>query len=144
MNKEKISFPRLRSFVFWLFVVLVMLFAIFVPHNVRGKAWGSDNTAALTGNPSDNSAKKTAWDKLPCGGMIIRQGTDREVPKIILERINEVIAVERGCLEPYFVENAIFILCVETKYKGPEYNIYTVRINRNGRKFWESDKKVCR
>jgi hypothetical protein len=76
--------------------------------------------------------------------MVIHYGADREAPKILLDRVDEVIAAGRGCLEPHFTDHALFVLCVETKYHGKDFSVYLIRLNRNGRRYWEAQKKVCK
>ncbi len=154
--------------LFW-FIGLTVIFILCFPHGKKNLAWGADN-GAVTANGVDNAVDnilarpdepvfylppgKTVtvhepnaggkWDNLACGELSVRHGADRQVPKILLDKIDEVIAVERGCLEPHFAGGALYLVCVETEYKGPEFSVYLVRTNKNGRRYWEALKKVCR
>lgn len=129
--------------MFWLFVIVVMLFAIFRPG--MQNAWGADNVVTIDNNAAVVASLPTdPWDKAVCDDFNVETGAGRQLPGQMLQDVDRSMAAGRCESSACWSDRALFAWVVTAEKENADYRVYRVQVFKNLKPWWTATKKVCR
>ena len=99
MDKANVSL-RLRGFLFWLFVGLVLILAIFFPRIGRGEAWGAEVGADNLATDGGRTTKNSLWAEKACGAEVLEINNVSNLPADIRQNLEENLRLGKCMMKP--------------------------------------------
>jgi len=144
LDKANVSL-RLRGFLFWLFVGLVLILAIFFPRIGRGEAWGAEVGADNLATDGGRTTKNSLWAEKACGAEVLEINNVSSLPADIRQNLEENLRLGKCMMKPLrYYRGIIYSFGTFKEEIGKDYYVLSAWVSYNGRELvYKNSRKIC-